>query len=51
MSIQASRGLCITKYDDLKLAEDAYNVNDTIIPVELFLASNILLYAIAIEKE
>jgi hypothetical protein len=51
MSIQASRGLRITTDDGVELAEDGDDVNGTIIPVELFLASDILLYAIAIGKE
>jgi hypothetical protein len=52
MSIQANRGLCImTTDDEVELAEDADNNNGTIIPVELFLASDILLYAIAVGKE
>jgi hypothetical protein len=51
MTIQASRGLCITTDDEVELADDADDDTGTIIPVELFLASDILLYAIAVGKE
>jgi hypothetical protein len=51
ISIQTSGGLCITTDNKVELAADTDDANGTIIPVELFLASDILLYAIALGKE
>jgi hypothetical protein len=50
-SIQTSGGLCIAADNEVELAVDADDINGAIVPVELFLASDILLHATALGKE